>query len=145
MHGLVNVDVCVCCVARASYEFRMWSAKALVKQSPIFWRRNSCGLVQCKNAPKMAEFGAASTGWKQEVQCPAELDVRWRSSYLVEALIAPTTTRQHGMDISAERWTLLTFQSSYTLVRPCPDRSRGGLVSINQLDRPKFYSVLPKW
>ena len=34
-------------------------------------------LVQCKNVRKKAVlFGAASTGWKREGQCPAELDVR---------------------------------------------------------------------
>ena len=37
-------------------------------------------LVQCKNVRKKAElFGAASTGWKREGQCPAELDVRRRA------------------------------------------------------------------
>ena len=43
--------------------------------------------------------------------------------------------------ISAETWTFLTFQSLFALVRQYPDRRHGGLVSIDHLDRPKFYNA----
>ena len=41
-----------------------------------------------------------------------------------------------------QEMTLLPIQSSYALVRPYLDYRLGGLISIDHLDRPKFYIVL---
>ena len=81
---------------------------------------------------KAVRAGARPRDWK--ITC-GDFFLHVHYSTLVDGPI------RSDWNISAGRWTLLSFQSRYALVRPFPDRRRGGLASIDRRDRSQFYSV----